>query len=170
MASNRSRKVALASLFGVLILVTNGFIPPPSSDFLIVIEAFLLALSFLVVGTGGATYVGIVAGLLITLVTVAPLNLAFAAAFGVLVDATGSAFKAKVGPEAKTTRLTAALTLSTGVVGFAAYYITAVLTNIVPNDLGLDATILGFGIVSGAAGGFLAARVWNRYLRARFTL
>ncbi len=170
MASNRSRRVALASLFGVLILVTNGFIPAPTSDFLIILEAFLLALSFLVVGIGGATYVGIVAGLLITLVTVAPLNLVFAAAFGILVDATGFAFKAKVGAEAKTTRLVAALTLSTGVVGFAAYYITAVLTNIVPNELVLDASILGFGIVSGAAGGFLAAKVWNRYLRARFSI
>ena len=167
--SNRSRRVALASLFGVLILVTIGFIPPPTSDFFIAIEAFLLALSFLVAGRGGATYVGLVAGILITLVKTAffPYDLVFSILFGALVDVTGLAFLAKSGREAKTARLTAALTVSTGVVGFVAYYVTAVLTNVVPNELILDLSVLGFGIVSGAVGGYAAARVWNRYLKAR---
>jgi len=60
------------------------------------------------------------------------------------------------------------MTISTGLVGFIAYYVTAVLTNIVPNQVSLDATVLAFGIVSGAVGGFIAARVWNRYLKPRF--
>jgi hypothetical protein len=169
MASNRSRRVALASLFGVLILVTMGFLPAPTSDFLIVIEAFFLALSFLVVGKGGATYTGVVAGLLITAVKLSffPLDLVFAIFFGVMVDATGLAFRAKSGSEAKTVRLVVAITISTGLVGFAAYYVTAVLTNIVPNQIGLDATVLIFGIASGAMGGFAAARVWNKYLKLR---
>ena len=97
MASNRSRRVALASLFGVLILVTMGFLPAPTSDFLIVIEAFFLALSFLVIGRGGATYTGFVAGLLITAVKLSffPLDLVFAVFFGVMVDVTALAFGAK---------------------------------------------------------------------------
>jgi hypothetical protein len=169
MASNRSRRVALASLFGVLILVTMGFLPAPTSDFLIVGEAFFLALSFLVVGRGGATYTGLVAGLLITTVKLSffPLDLVFAIFFGVMVDATALAFGAKSGQEAKTTRLVAAMTVSTGLVGFIAYYVSAVLTNLVPNQLALDVTTLVFGIVSGAIGGFVAARVWNRYLKSR---
>lgn len=170
MASNRSRRLALASLFGVLILVTMGFLPAPTSDFLIVFEAFFLALSFLVIGRGGATYVGIVAGLLITTVKLSffPYDLAFSALFGVLVDATGLALGAKSGTTARTARLVAAMTVSTGIVGFSAYYITAVVTNIVPNEVGLDASVLVFGIVSGAVGGYVAARVWNRYLSSRF--
>jgi hypothetical protein len=170
MASNRSRRIALASLFGVLILVTVGFLPAPTSDFFIVIEAFFLALSFLVIGKGGATYTGVVAGLLITAVKLSffPLDLVFAVFFGVMIDITGLAFKAKNGSEARTGRLVAAVTISTGLVGFVAYYVTAVLTNIVPNQVGLDLTVLVFGIVSGAAGGFVAARLWNRYFRARF--
>jgi hypothetical protein len=170
MASNRSRRVALGGLFGVLILLSGGFLPAPNSDFLIIFEAFFLALSYLVVGKGGATYVGIVAGILITLVKPSffPFDLVFATFFGVLVDATALAFHAKSGNEAKTWRLTVALTLSTGVVGFTAYYVGAVLTNLVPNQVGLDATVLIFGIVSGAIGGYIAARVWNRYLKSRF--
>jgi len=169
MSSNRSRRVALGGLFGVLILISGGFLPAPNSDFLIIFEAFFLALSFLVVGRGGATYVGVVAGILITFVKPSffPLDLAFATAFGLLVDGTCLAFRAKSGNEARTTRLVAALTISTGLVGFAAYYIAAVMTNLVPNDVGLDATVLIFGIISGAIGGFAAARVWNRYLKTK---
>jgi hypothetical protein len=170
MSANPSRKVALGGLFGVLILLSGGFLPAPNSDFLIIFEAFFLALSFLVVGRGGATYVGLVAGILITFVkpTFFPLDLIFATLFGLLVDGTCLAFGARKGNEAETKRLVAALTLSTGIVGFGAYYVAAVLTNLVPNQIGLDATVLVFGIVSGAIGGFAAARVWNRYLKARF--
>jgi hypothetical protein len=171
MDPNRSRRIALASIFGVLILVTMGFLPAPTSDFLIISEAFFLALSYLVVGRGGATYAGVVAGLLITAVKISffPLDLVLAIFFGVMVDATSIAFGAKNGTEARTMRLVAALTLSTGLVGFTAYYVAAVLTNLVPNQLALDVTVLVFGIFSGAAGGFLAARVWNKYLSARLS-
>jgi hypothetical protein len=169
-SSNPSRRVALASLFGVLILVSVGFLPAPTSDFLIIFEAFFLALSFLVVGRGGATYVGLVAGVLITFVKPSffPLDLVFATMFGIFVDGTSLVFRAKRGNEAVTPRLVAAMTVSTGVVGFVSYYIAAVMTNLVPNQIGLDATVLIFGTVSGAVGGFAAARVWNKYLKARF--
>jgi len=168
MVSN-SRRVALASLFGALIFVTVGFVPAPSSDYLIAVQAFFLALSFLVVGKGGATYVGAVSGLLITGVKLAffPLDLVFGLFFGVLVDALSLALQARSGTGAKTARLVIAMTVSTAVVGFIAYYVTAVMTNIVPNDTGLDATVLVFGIASGAIGGFAAARLWNRYLSSR---
>ncbi len=170
MSSNPSRRVALASLFGVLILVSVGFLPAPTSDYLIIFEAFFLALSFLVAGMGGATYVGVVAGILITFVkpTFFPLDLVFATLFGILVDGTCLAFGAKKGNEAQTARLVSAMTISTGIVGFTAYYFAAVVTNLVPNQIGLDATVLIFGIFSGAIGGLSAARVWNRYLKSRF--
>ncbi len=170
MPANRNRRVALGGLFAVLILFSDGFVPAPNSDFLIVFEAFFLALSFLVVGRGGATFTGAVAGILITFVKLSffPLDLVLASLFGLAIDLTCTAFKAKQGNEAMTRRLVAAVTLSTGVVGFIAYYVAAVLTSLVPNQAVLDATVLIFGIVSGAVAGFAAARLWNRYLKSRF--
>jgi hypothetical protein len=168
MASN-SRRIVLGSLFGALIFVFIGFVPAPTDDFLIGFQAILLALSFLVVGRGGATYVGVVSGILITLAKTAffPYDLIFAILFGVAVDATSLAFRVKDGQNARTWRVVAALTISTAVVGFTAYYVTAVMMNLVPNELDLDASVLLFGVVSGAAAGYVAARIWNKYLKSR---
>lgn len=166
-----TERIALASLFGVLILVTNGFVPAPTSDYLIVVQAFLLALSYLLVGRGGATYVGLVSGLLITAVKASffPYDLAFSLMFGALVDLLASALRVKAGRMARAGRLTAAMVLSTGTVGFVAYYVTAVsVLKLVPDELFLDLTVLIFGVVSGGAAGVLAARLWNRNLSARF--
>ena len=165
-----TRRIALASLFGVLILAITGFVPPPSSDYLIIFQSFFLALSYLVVGRGGATYVGAVSGLLITFVkfNFFPLDLVFSIMFGLLVDAFAVALRAREGQRARTLRLAAALMASTGVVGFVAYYVTAVATNLVPNAFFLDLTVLIFGVVSGGIGGSVAARLWNRNLMARF--
>jgi RsiW-degrading membrane proteinase PrsW (M82 family) len=168
---SNSRRIALASLFGVLILATMGFVPAPTSDYLIVFQSFFLALSLLVVGRGGATYVGLVSGLLITIVKIGffPYDLVFSLSFGVMVDAFGGAFHAREGPRARTWRLVACMTLSTGIIGLVAYYVTAVsILKLVPNDFLLDFTVLIFGVVSGGIGGAMAARLWNRNLMARF--
>ena len=165
-----ARRVALGSIFGAAIVVFIGFVPAPTSDFLIGFQAFLLAISFLVVGRGGATYVGVVSGLLITLAKIPffPLDLIFAVAFGVMIDALSLILQVKSGSSARTWRLVAVVTISTTVVGYIAYYVTAVLTNLVPNELILDVTVLVFGVVSGAIAGYAAAFVWNKYLKSRF--
>jgi len=165
-----ARRVDIGSIFGAAIVVFIGFVPAPTSDFLIGFQAFLLAISFLVVGRGGATYVGIVSGLLITLAKISffPLDLIFAVAFGVMIDALSVAFQVKSGSSARTWRLVTAVTVSTTVVGYIAYYVTAILTNLVPNELFLDVTVLVFGVISGAIAGYAAAVVWNKYLKARF--
>jgi hypothetical protein len=169
--SSGTRRIALASIFGVTIWVVMGFLPAPTSDYLIAVESCFLALSFLVVGRGGATYVGAVSGLLISVVKPLffPLDFIFAVFFGLLVDALATIMRVKGGDrEARTIRLVVVMMVSTGVVGFVAYYLTAVATNLVPNNLVLDLTTLVFGVVSGAIGGFIAARVWNRSLKMRF--
>ena len=165
-----NRRIALGSLFSATILVFIGFVPFPTSDFLIGIQAFLLALSFLVVGRGGATYVGVVSGVLITLAKISffPLDLVFASLFGVMVDLLAVALRAKRDNRARTPNLVVAVTVSTTVVGFVAYYVAAVLTGLVPNEVSADAGVLVFGMVSGAVAGFAAARLWNRYLARRF--
>lgn len=168
MASN-SRRVAIASLFGAVTFVSLGFLPAPYSDYFIAIEAFFFALSYLVVGRGGATYTGFVTGLLISAVKFSffPLDLTFAVLFGLLVDGLSLALRVRAGQKARTGRLVLAMTVSTAIVGFVAYYVTAVMTDIVPNLLVLDLVTIVFGVFSVAVGGFLAAWVWNRNLYAR---
>ncbi len=169
-----TRKIALGAVFGVLILVINGFIPAPTSDFLIVFQSLFLALSYLVVGKGGATYVGIVSGSLITAVKLGffPVDLVFATMFGVLVDVTATQFRVQEQGRVKTLRLMASMMVSTGVVGLAAFYVSVIAFPsafvAVPHDLITDLTILIFGVVSGAIAGAIAARLWNRNLMARF--
>jgi hypothetical protein len=165
-----TRRIALGGIFGAMILAVNGFIPAPTSDFLIVFQAFLLAISYLVLGRGGATYVGVVSGVLITAVKISffPLDLVFSIMFGLAVDILAVALRAKEDGRANSLRLIVCMMASTGIVGFVAYYVTAVMTNLVPNDFFLDLSVLIFGIVSGAIGGAVAARVWNRNLMSRF--
>ena len=169
-----SRRIALGAIFGAMILVTNGFIPAPDSDFLIVIQSLLLALSFLIVGRGGASYVGVVSGLLITVVKIGffPVDLIFATLFGVMVDVLGTLFRAQRDGVASSLRLAVCMMVSTGVVGLGAFYVSVFMFpssfTDVPHDPITDGTILIFGVISGAAAGVIAARLWNRNLRARF--
>jgi len=157
-----------------MILVINGFIPAPTSDFLIVFQSLFLALSYLVVGRGGATYVGVVSGALITSVKLGffPVDLVFATMFGVFVDVLATQFHVQEDGRAKTLRLMACMMVSTGVVGLAAFYVSVIAFPSafvgVPHDPVTDLTILVFGVASGAIAGAIAARLWNRNLMARF--
>jgi len=157
-----------------MILVINGFIPAPTSDFLIVFQSLFLALSYLVVGRGGSTYVGVVSGALITSVKLGffPVDLIFAIMFGALVDLLATAFRVQEQGRVKTLRLTACMMVSTGVVGLAAFYVSVIAFPsafvAVPHDPITDLTILIFGVISGGIAGAIAARLWNRNLMARF--
>lgn len=134
-----------------------------------IVEALLVGLGFIILGRGGATYTEAVNGLLLTLVKpyFAPFSLLLALLYGIQVDLIGTVFKVKP-PDVKARRMVTALTISTATTGLIAYYTTAVVTNLVKVDASIAATILIFGVVSGAAGGYLAARIWNRNLKARF--
>ena len=157
-----------------MILGINGFIPAPTSDFLIVFQSLFLALSYLVVGRGGSTYVGVVSGALITSVKLGffPVDLIFATMFGALVDLLATAFRVQEQGRVKTLRLTVCMMVSTGVVGLAAFYVSVIAFPsafaAVPHDLITDLTILIFGVISGGIAGAIAARLWNRNLMARF--
>ncbi len=166
-----SRKIATASLFGVIIAIVKGpLLPPPSGDLLVVVEAMLLGLSFIILGIGGATYTGAVAGLLINLVEPGFFFYPFVLAvlYGVLVDVISTGLKVRTSESVSSKRLAASLTIASAIVGPVAYYATVYLTPILPSDPSIYATIVVVGVLSGAAGGFLAVRVWDRNLKARF--
>jgi hypothetical protein len=165
-----TRRIATATVFGVIIFVVRALLPPPLPDLLVVVEAFLVGLAYILVGKGGATYVELVNGLLATPVkiTFAPFSLVLAVSYGVLVDVFCSVLKVKSGENVRRLRLILAMTISTSIIGLTAYYTTVFVVHFLPNEPTLAGTILVVGILSGAAGGYLSSRVWAKNLRARF--
>jgi uncharacterized membrane protein len=123
-----------------------------------------------IVGRWGATYIELVNGIIETLVKpgFAPFSLLLALLFGVQVDVLSRALRVKEGGKVRTARMVTVMTISTGTTGVISYYTTVIVTQILPDQLAIALTILIFGVASGAGGGYFAARVWNRNLRARF--
>lgn len=176
-----SRKLATATLLGVIVFLIKGPLLAPYADFLLIFEAFLVGLGFALLGKGGGTFVELVNGVLLTIyeaVTVpalAPFVLPLALLFGVLIDFTGVWLRARDGAAVNGKRLAIAVTISSAITGAVAYFATVgVLLSLgfLPNDPTMDAIfgviIVVIGVAEGAAGGFLAARVWDRNLKHRF--
>jgi len=166
-----SKKLITATLFGVLIGVVYGALPFEIGDALIVFEAIVLALSFILLGPGGATYTGLINGLVET-----PLQLAFgpfafgvALLYGVLVDALSTLFRVTSEGRVHAKRLVASLSVSTIITGLVATYafITLGFGTTAP-FLDVYLPVLLVGALSGTIGGFLAARIWERNLKSRF--
>ena len=151
----------------------KGPFQPPYADFLIIVEAPILGLSFLLLGRGGATYTEVVNGLLQSGVKASffPFSLVIAVLYGVLVDLLGTALRARSGGKASSKRMVATLGVSSIVTGVIAAY-TSISLGIVPYDPNLlyivYVPIVIWGVVSGALGGLISARVWERNLKARF--
>ena len=175
-----SRKLITATLLGVVIAVVKAPFTFPVTDYLIIIEVPILALSFLLLGKGGATYTGLVNGILQSAVKVAffPLDLIFAVSYGALVDVFGTLFRVRADGKTSMRRLVAALAVASTVLGVSIAYVFLVF-NLSPS-LGLqgDSTmflveavylpIVVWGVLSGALGGYISARVWERNLKPLF--
>jgi hypothetical protein len=166
-----TKKLITATLFGVLVGVVYGALPFEIGDSLIVFEAVVLALSSILLGPGGATYTGFVNGLVET-----PMQLAFgpfafgvALFYGILVDAFNTLFRVTSESKVHTKRLIASLSVSTIITGLVATYafITLGFGTTAP-FLDVYLPVLVVGALSGTIGGFLAARIWERNLKARF--
>ena len=151
----------------------------PVTDYLIIIEVPILALSFLLLGWGGATYTGLVNGVLQSFVKVAffPYDLIFAVSYGALVDIFGTLLSVRSGAGTSTRRLMAALGLASTLLGVGVAYAFVVL-NLSPS-LGLQGKsasyllevyvpIVVWGVASGVLGGYFSARVWEKNLKPRF--
>lgn len=152
----------------------------PATDYLIIIEVPILALSYLLLGKGGATFTGLVNGVLESAVKVSffPYDLVFAVSYGVLVDVFCTVLDVRGEGKASARRLTIALGLASTVLGVSIAYVFLVL-NLTP-QLGISGystatlvevvylPIVIWGIASGALGGFVSARLWERNLKSRF--
>ena len=174
------RKLVTGTLLGVTIAVVKSPFTFPITDYLIIIEVPILALSFLILGRGGATYAGLVNGVLQSAVKVTffPYDLMFALAYGVLVDVFCSVFRVRSEGKTNTLRLVGALGVASTVLGVSIAYVFLALN--LSSSLGLTGystttlievvyvPIVVWGIVSGALGGYISARVWERNLKSRF--
>ena len=165
------KKLITATLFGVLIGVVYGALPFEVGDSLIVFEAVVLSLSYVLLGKGGATYTGLINGLVETPLQLSFGPFAFGAAlmYGVLVDVFSTLFRVTSDGKVHAKRLVASLSLSTIITGMVATYafITLGFGTTAP-FVDLYLPVLVVGALSGTIGGFLAARIWERNLKHSF--
>jgi hypothetical protein len=166
-----TRRLATAALFGALIAVAKGpLFPPPTGDLLVFVEALLLGLGFILLGTGGATFTALVAGALINIAEpgfwLFPVLLAFL--YGAQVDAFSTAFRVRSGVGISARRMVLSLALSSATTGPIAYYATVSAGVVSPSPVDFYLFLIAFGVVSGAAGGFFAVRIWERNLKSWF--
>jgi len=160
-----SRRITVATLFGVLVFVSKIVIPIPFDKMAIAPQALLLTLGFLSIGPLGATYVAAVGGLLSALWrgAFAPFTVAFALMYGLLIDGFCCAMKVS-GSECgvKKGRLVGAVTVSTVIVGLSSYYVSVFVFGILPRNLFVDFIILIVGTLNGLVVAYLTLHVWSR--------
>jgi len=160
-----SRRIATATLLGVLVFVSKALIPTPFDKMVIAPQALLLTLGFLLIGVPGATYVAFVGGVLSAAwrSSFAPFTFGFALAYGLLTDAFCYAMHVRSHEgSVKKRRLVAAVTISTMIVGLSSYYVTVVLLGMLPRNLLLEVIILVAGTLNGLVAGLAVLLVWSR--------
>lgn len=167
------RKLITAALFGVAIAVIKGPFQPPYADLLIIVEAPIAGLSYLLLGRGGATYTELINGLIQSAfkASFVPLSLLAAIFYGVQIDIFSWLFRARINGTASAKRMFASLGLASSTTGVLAAYFSIIL-GFVPYTPSLFMVIyvpiVIWGVLSGAVGGALSARIWDRNLKPRF--
>jgi uncharacterized membrane protein len=165
----KTQRLFIAALFSSIIFVTNFFVPPPISYLLIVVQAVVLALATFFVGKAGATYVGLIGGVLSALARPAfgPVTFLFTFLFGLLVDAFAFAFQVSSTKEGvNRNRVILAMAFSTAIIGFSSYYVTAVYLNFIAFNLVMAGLVIFVAVGSGISAGYAAAYLWNKYLKS----
>lgn len=160
--------MALAALFGSVVFISKVLLPSPFDKALVVVQAIFLGLGAIMLPPLGATFVALSGGLL-TAAWRAPMavyTLSFAVIYGLLVDFLCRLLKVRSkNGEISRSRLVVAVTASTALVGMASYYTTVFAFQLLPRNLMFELGMLAAGTLSGLAGGYLAAMLWQKSLR-----
>ena len=159
-----TRKITMATVFGVLVFVSKILIPTPFDKMAVAPQALLLTLGFLSIGPLGATYVAVVGGLLSAAwrALFAPFTVAFALIYGLLIDSSCYAMKVKDSEgSVKKGRLVGAVTMSTVIVGLSSYYVTVFVFGLLPRNSLLEFAILIVGTLNGLIAAYLTLLVWS---------
>lgn len=158
------RRFAIAAVFSVIVFASKALTPAPFKDSFVVVQALLLGLAALLIAPMGATLVSTIAGFLLAGWNpgLAIFSIAFSVLYGVLLDGSLLLLRPlKESGQLDARRFTFAVTLSTAVVGVVAYSVTLAL-RLLPRNLGVEITVLVFGGITGAIGGYLGAVLWRR--------
>jgi len=161
----KSKRLALATSFGILIFVSKIPLVTPLDKAVVIVQALLLPLGYLVIGKLGATYVAVIGGLLTAIIrpALSPFTLLFATLYGVFTDVFCILFKVRAS-QLNPRRLTLSMGISTALIGLVAYYTTVYVFTLLPRNQMLEVIILVSGTLSGLVGGFIAATIWIKYL------
>jgi hypothetical protein len=161
----KSKRLALATLFGVVIFASKMPLVTPLDKAAVIVQALLLPLGYLVMGRFGATYVAVVGGLLTAVLrpALSPFTLLFALIYGILTDSLCTLLKVRAS-QLSTLRLTISMCVSTALIGLLSYYTTVYAFTLMPRNLMVEVVILVSGTASGLVGGYIASIVWRKYL------
>jgi hypothetical protein len=163
----RTKRLALATLFGVVVFLSDVVLPSPLKYMFFVVHATLLCLGAIILRRMGATYVALIGGSLAAVwqFATAPFTFAFAVLYGLLVDGLIVVFKVIEDDYVMRRRLIAASAVGTVVVGGASFYTTVIVFGWFPRNVFIETAILVGGTLNGAVAGYLASLVWNKYLK-----
>ena len=165
MNTHSSRRLAVTTLFGVIAFLSKAMLPTPIDKAFIVVQVLTFALASLLIDKWGATYASTINGALLSIIRAryVPFTLMFSITYGLLIDIFIHTFNVKTNSQVKTIRLTAALTLSTIIVGLISMC-TAVIIGLMPMIPTLYLIIFITGTINGIAAGYLTSLTWNKYL------
>jgi fatty acid desaturase len=164
----KTKRVALATLFGGCNLLSKTIVPSPIDKMFIAIHALLHALGALLLRRMGATYVALIGSVLTALwrTALAPFTFVFALWYGLFVDVFFFIFKANHNEgNVRIRRLVASMTVSTGLLELISYYITVFILGLLQRNPMLEVSILIIGTLNGTVAGCLASILWNKYLK-----
>lgn len=161
-----TRKITLATFFGILVFLSKTFMPTPIDKILILPQPLFLTLGYLTSGFLGATYTSLIGGMLTAIwrASFAPFTILFATLYGLLIDVLCRLFGVKPGlvREIKRNRLVIAVTIATVIIGLLSYYITVYIFMLLPRNIMLEVGILIAGTINGIVAGYLTFYVWKK--------
>lgn len=171
MNGSKGRRIAVSSLFGVIIFIEKALLPPIfDKSVSALLQMFFLSLAFLMTGLTGPILTGFVSGLLTATIRshLGWMTFTFALLYGVLVGGLYRLLGVVNDGEVRAGRLIYASLASTMVVA-ALSASTAILLGIIPYDPRFVVFMMFAGAVQGVVGGFLSHKVYEKYVRKIFT-
>jgi len=159
-----SHRLALISLFGVIVFLSKMILPTPIDKMFLVVQAMMLALGTLYISRFGGTGVALIGGLLTTLwrPSFAPFSLIIALMYGMLMDILIFGLRVKIADnEISLKRLIIAIIIATSLTGIMGYSVTILALELLPRNVMLEMLIFAAAIINGVVAGFLTTSVWR---------
>lgn len=166
----KTMNIVLSSLFGVIIFTSKAFLSPPYDKAAsIVVQVTILNLAYLITGLQGPILTGLVSAFLTASIrpATALVTFTFSALYGVLVGTLNRLLRVSRDGQVRRGRLVASSAASSFIVGSMSAYVS-ISMGLIPFSEALVAAMMLVGMAQGAAGGYMCAYLWEKYLEKRF--